>query len=441
MGTGATPLPCEPVGRTGHASLLRRGLIRREAAVAGALVVLTLLGLGLRLHAASGHRARLSTDEHAYVRLAYDLRTHGTYGDPGMANPLHWAPGAPALFALAAHLDPSHALGDASSVGPDRAAQAVVGALTVPVAFGVAALLAGPVAGLLAAGVLAVFPPAVLLSASFLSEPLGGFALALAALGLVWAFRGRAPRFLLAGGLLGLACLARADLLGAALLVPVGVVLATRGRWRADRLLRGAATLAGVLLVLAPWTIYASSRRATWCRSRPGRGRRPSWRPTFPVTGPCSGQAPPARRGVPAAARAVPSAARATTPPLTRSSLPSPPTAARAATQTPCCATRPCATSVATACGTRSPSAGWRPPSCGGCGGPRSTARAGARSPRGSHGSTAPSRSRRCSPSWSPSPAPATAGLRSCWASSSWRRCSTCSSSRRPAPTPGWSPS
>ncbi|MEA2302883.1 MAG: hypothetical protein QOH43_163 [Solirubrobacteraceae bacterium] len=241
-------------------SLRGRSVSRSSIALAGAVLVLSLVAFGLRLNAAEGSRARLSTDEHAYVRLGYDLYKDGTYGDPGMRNPLHWAPATPAMFALAGHLDPGHPLGDARHAGPDRTAQAVVGAATVIAVFGVAALLAGPWAGLAAALVLAVFPPAVLLGASFLSEPLGGFALALAALGLVWAFRGRRRRFAVAGGLLGFACLARADLLSAALLVPVGVALATSGRWRGERLARGAATLAGLLVVLAPWTVYASSQ-------------------------------------------------------------------------------------------------------------------------------------------------------------------------------------
>jgi 4-amino-4-deoxy-L-arabinose transferase-like glycosyltransferase len=176
------------------------------------------------------------------------------------------------MFALASALDPGHPLGDTTSAGPDRTAQAVAGAATVLVVFGIAASLAGVWAGLAAALVLAVFPPAVLLGATFLTEPLGAFGLALAALALVWAFHGRRRRFVLAGALLGLACLVRADLLSAALLVPAGVALATPGRWRGERLVRAGATLAGLAVVLAPWTVYASTQERRFVPVTTGTG-------------------------------------------------------------------------------------------------------------------------------------------------------------------------
>ena len=68
-------------------------------------------------------------------------------------------------------------------------------------------------------------------------------------------------RALAAGAALGVACLVRADVLLGALVLVAGVaVVAWRAAGRGPGLRAGAALLAGMLVLLAPWTVFASRR-------------------------------------------------------------------------------------------------------------------------------------------------------------------------------------
>jgi hypothetical protein len=71
-------------------------------AVVAVLVAAGLLAAAwlVRIDEAGTPRRALSADERAYLRIAEGLQRAGTYGDAGLRQPLHWAPGAPALFAL-----------------------------------------------------------------------------------------------------------------------------------------------------------------------------------------------------------------------------------------------------------------------------------------------------------------------------------------------------
>jgi 4-amino-4-deoxy-L-arabinose transferase-like glycosyltransferase len=224
------------------------------AAVVGAAAV-------LRVEAAGDRPGHASADERAYVRLASDLRATGDYGGPSMAHPLHWAPGAPALFALADALSGQPAAGRLDTRAA-RQAQAVVGVLTVGAAFGLAALIAGAWAGVAAAVAVAFYPPMIAATTQLTSEPLGALAVTAALAALAWAWRrGRAAGFAAAGAAIGLACLVRADVLLAALaLAPaVGVLHARRAAWRPGAV-AGCATLLGVLAIVGPWCAFASRR-------------------------------------------------------------------------------------------------------------------------------------------------------------------------------------
>ncbi len=216
----------------------------------------------VRMEEAGTPRKALSADERAYVRIAEDLQRAGTYGDPELREPFHWAPGAPALFALAASDDRADLRDTSRGPGPLRTAQVVVSTLTVLLVAGLGWLVAGPIAGLAAGAIMAFYPPAAAMTAGFLSEPLGGCLLALAGLALAWAWRGGGEgRFALAGMALGLACLARADTLPAAVILPAAVVALL---WRRERpsgaLWRGGLLAAGVAAVLAPWVAHASTQ-------------------------------------------------------------------------------------------------------------------------------------------------------------------------------------
>ena len=239
-------------------SRVRRLLVPLGRTTLVALVLITLAGGALRAAAAADPGTdRQSADELSYQRLAVSLATdlRYRYGPKGGGIPLHWPPGAPALFALGYWLDP----------GPDvRGAywlQAGVGTLTILAAFALAYILAGSVAALFAAGLVAFYPPFIQLSGELLSEALGGLLLTSAMLALVaaWKFRARWWAFAVAGVIFALAILTRADFVLAPAIpfaLMAGYALLKKDR---SLLLRGPVTFAAACaLVLAPWIGYAS---------------------------------------------------------------------------------------------------------------------------------------------------------------------------------------
>ncbi len=137
-----------------------------------------------------------------------------------------------------------------------------MGTLTVAAAFALAALLAGAWAGVAAAAAVTFYPPMIEATSPLVSETLGAFAIATALAVLAWAWRGGgAARAALAGVALGAACLVRADvLLGALAAVALLAAVGWRARGRGTGLRAGAAALAGLLVLLVPWGVYASRR-------------------------------------------------------------------------------------------------------------------------------------------------------------------------------------
>lgn len=65
------------------------------------LVLVTVAGAGLRIAAAADPSGYQSADEQAYAKLARSLAERGSYSPAGLNDPVHWPPGAPALFAVA----------------------------------------------------------------------------------------------------------------------------------------------------------------------------------------------------------------------------------------------------------------------------------------------------------------------------------------------------
>ena len=230
-----------------------------------ALAAVVALGAGLRAHRAANPPVQVqSADERSYAKLAVGLSRRGTWGDraTGLRRPLHWPPGAPVMFATAQQLFPDAEAEQRLELPAAYWAQALVGTGMVLAVFALGALLAGSAAGLVAAAVMAVYPPLVRSTGELLSEPLGAAALTVAAAALVWGLRRGPPwRLLPAGVLFGLAVLVRADLLFAPFLCAalLGVVLWRREGLRAG-LLGAGALAAGALVAIAPWSVYASSR-------------------------------------------------------------------------------------------------------------------------------------------------------------------------------------
>jgi hypothetical protein len=222
--------------------------LRSVPAWALVLALIVAVGGGLRAAHAVDHGRFLSTDERAYTKLANGIVRHGWYDAPNMKDPLHWPPGTPLLLAA------GRALG---GVEGQYWAQFAVGVALIGVVFALAALVAGPWAGMAAAAAVAFYPPLIDATGDLVSEPLGALTLALAILALAWAWRAPATwwRFALAGAALGAAVLVRADLLVLPFVLAALVAILARG-WRAPMVF-----LLAALIVVAPWSLYATKRK------------------------------------------------------------------------------------------------------------------------------------------------------------------------------------
>jgi Dolichyl-phosphate-mannose-protein mannosyltransferase len=237
--------------------------VRWIPAWAVALTLVLAVGGGLRVEAAAHHGRFLSADERAYAKLAAGLSAGHGYNGPQMTDPLHWPPGTPMVFA-AARLGSGARAGE---LGPPAVyrAQAVVGILLIAAVFALAALLAGPWAGVAAAAGVALYPPLVLASGDLVTEPLGALTLVTGILALVWAWRAPSwQRFALAGGALGVAVLVRPDLLVVPFALALLVAVTQRARRAGVGMGAGAAYLTGALLAIAPWSAYATQRRGAF---------------------------------------------------------------------------------------------------------------------------------------------------------------------------------
>ena len=232
------------------------------------LPVLALLAVLAGSFAFHAYRAEHPTtryqaaDERAYGRLAVGIADRHTYGN-GLQDPLHWPPGAPMLFAAGHALFPDKASARTFEIPAAYWLQAIVSVGTLLAAFTIAALLGGMWAGVAAAALVGFYPPLILATGEQLSEPFGAFWLTTAfALLAVAARLGRTWIFGVGGIALGAAVLTRADLLPVPFMLAPLVALWT---WRSADALRhgllvGALILGGAVLVMAPWTVYASQR-------------------------------------------------------------------------------------------------------------------------------------------------------------------------------------
>jgi hypothetical protein len=112
----------------------------------------------------------------------------------------------------------------------------------------------------------AFYPPMINATTQLTSEVLGAFALTAALGAVAWAWsRDRIGAYATAGLAIGLACLVRADILLAGLILgPVaGLLRGRRVGWRRG-LAVGAATLAGVLAAVGTWSAWASVRAGSF---------------------------------------------------------------------------------------------------------------------------------------------------------------------------------
>lgn len=253
------------------------GLAARNGGRVGlaALAAILLLGLGLRLGEAWDGRPPVY-DAAAYAAIAANLeRGEGFTVGPGATQPSsNYSPGLP-LFVAGIY--------KATGGVHERLARlvlALIGTLSVLLAYLLGRRLArssplhggekatsGVAAGLIAAGVVAVYPALLEYQGMLMSEPLAAALLAGAVLAMLRA--GDATQGPPAGGsrrqallrwvppglLLGALALVRPEYLGVtALLCLVLLLLGARVDWRRS-LAAAAIVLAAALLVVAPWTI------------------------------------------------------------------------------------------------------------------------------------------------------------------------------------------
>jgi 4-amino-4-deoxy-L-arabinose transferase-like glycosyltransferase len=219
---------------------------RRFATWLGALA---LLGLAVRVVYALALAPELGGDARTYSGLAAGLAQGQGYVSQFsvfIGNPQPTAQHPP-LFPL--YLAAWDKLG-VNGVDELRMASALLGMITIVLIGLLGRRLAGERAGLIAAGIAAVYPQFFLVDGSLISEALYGPLIALVLL-LAYAYIDH-PRLLVAGGLgavVGLAALTRSEALLLLVLLAAPLLL-TRGRSRVAAL---AVCVATALVVVAPW--------------------------------------------------------------------------------------------------------------------------------------------------------------------------------------------
>jgi hypothetical protein len=155
------------------------GVSRRWISVV--VVAVTVLGGALRARPALDPNPRQSRDENGYVSVAIGLVDSGRYGRQS----LHWPPGAPVAFATAARIDGRVVRGAQPDIPAAYWVQWLAGTALIPLVFALAAALAGaatgacaaragaataPVAaGLIAAVIVATYPPLIAVTGDLLT--------------------------------------------------------------------------------------------------------------------------------------------------------------------------------------------------------------------------------------------------------------------------------
>jgi dolichyl-phosphate-mannose-protein mannosyltransferase len=234
-----------------------KGLAARNGGRLGlaALVAILLLGLGLR--AGNGWDGRSPVyDAAAYATIAANLeRGEGFTLGPRATQPAsNYSPGLP-LFVSGLY--------EATGGVHERFARlvlALIGSLSVLFAYLIGRRLSGPGAGLIGAAAVAVYPALLEYQGMLMSEPLAASLLSGAVLAMLWAdargARVHARGWLVPGLLLGALALVRPEYL--AISLPIAVVVLARQGWDGWRegLVQALVMLAGLAVVVAPWTVH-----------------------------------------------------------------------------------------------------------------------------------------------------------------------------------------
>jgi 4-amino-4-deoxy-L-arabinose transferase-like glycosyltransferase len=216
-----------------------------------ALVAILLLGLGLRADYAWEGRIPVY-DATAYAKIAANLE-HGegfTLGRFGTQPASNYSPGLPLLaggiYAVTGGVHERSA----------RLGLALIGSLSVLFAYLIGRRLSGPLAGLLGAVAVAVYPALLEYQGMLMSEPLAATLLSGAILAILWSDQppGRG-RWVVPGLLLGALALTRPEYL--AISLPIAVVVLARHGWDGWRegVVQALIMLVGLAVVVIPWTV------------------------------------------------------------------------------------------------------------------------------------------------------------------------------------------
>jgi hypothetical protein len=234
-----------------------------------ALVAILLVGIGLRVGEAWDGRAPVY-DAAAYAAIAANLnRGDGfTVGAAATQPSSNYSPGLPLLVAGAYEV--TGGVHERSA----RVLLALIGSLAILFTYLIGRRLGeavlsphqgvekspSVVAGLVGGALVAIYPALLEYQGMLMSEPLAATLLSGAVLAMFWAAdtgpgAPASVRWLLPGGLLGALAMVRPEYLGVALLLGVVVFVSeVKDGWR-GALAKGAVLLAGVVVIVAPWTI------------------------------------------------------------------------------------------------------------------------------------------------------------------------------------------
>lgn len=255
------------------------GAVKTDSRAWWWLVAVSLLAVGLR-YAAYGATAPIlvTGDEEYYFQTAVQIALGNGHVYPARGALAEWPPGYP--FALSWFADPDGAVADAESLARRMiVAQMWLGGLLVLLCGCLGRALLGPVEGIAAALVAAVYPDFIVFSHYLFSETLFSVLLVGGVLALVaWDRSPRPGTAVMAGILFGFAALTRE------IAIPLAAAGALWWRFRAEPTQRGRSLRHGALLglvvaaIVLPWTLrnYAALDRfvpvsnAGWLNVRSG---------------------------------------------------------------------------------------------------------------------------------------------------------------------------